>query len=317
MSNELLPIDRATEILKQANAEEAPVEPETAEVEAETQEEKIETEEPEEIEEETQETEDTSKEKDPFAPKFAALSRREKQVRQREQEVKELQEQMKEWQEKQELVKTDPLKFIESVGLSFEELSNRYVYGNDKIDNSPDKKVSNLEERLAKFEKQEQERLAQEEQANMKKVAEEYMNNLNKFVEESDFELIKATESQQLIVDTIVQHFNDTGEEMDIATASELVENYLEEQETKKIGRVLKLDKIRKKLALDEENEESDESQKTAEVEKAKTKQKPKKKTKTLSNVDTSAAPKREKFDDTEEGRLSRVEAILREANKH
>lgn len=216
-------------------------------------------------------------EADQFEPKFEILKRREKALRQREQDLKESQVKYKEWEDTQSLAKKDPMGYLEKAGISYDDLTNQILNGGEAQEKSP--QVTDLEARIAKFEESEKQRSATAEQQKMQNEASEYIQKLNAHIDESEsYELIKATESHQLVVDTISEHYRNTQEELKWETACGLVEDHLWETEVARAKRVISVNKMREKLGLDQETPEE---LSPAEVKKPK-------QTKTLSNTKTA-----------------------------
>jgi len=232
------------------------------------------------------EAEAVVEEPDQFGQKFDVLKRREKAIRAKEQTIKDSQADYQEWKVAQEQAKTDPLGFLDKAGISYDDITNALLSGGEQ--QAAKGSTQDLEARIAKFEKAEIQRQEETTKTKQFKEAEEYMGSFNKFVDESEkFDLIKATSSQQLVIDTIVEHYNSTQEELEWGTACDIVEDHLWETEVTKMEKVLAIDKMKEKLGINK-------TESPAEVVK-------KPKTKTLSNSNTAAAPDRKAVDRPEQ----------------
>ena len=213
-----------------------------------------------------------------FDPKFEVLKRREKALREREQHVKEFEKQQKQTEQDKELAQKDPLAYLEKMGLTYEKLTDAML-GNEP---SPDSKVSEIEQRLQKFEEAERQKALEVEQQKAQQQINEYTELLNKHIDSSEkYELLKASKSHQLVVDTIIENYNQTQEELDWDVACDVVEDYLWKTEIGKLKDILKIEKVRQELGLSEQTDVSE-----PEVKRPAT-------TKTLSNSNTSTVPER------------------------
>jgi len=178
-----------------------------------------------------------------FASKFAALSRKEKLLRDREDQLK---RQMDESPLKDidRLKKEDPLALLEKLGLSYEDIT-RHLLNKNEVEDTPDFKYSKLEKKVQAMEsrREDEEKLRLEEQQN--KVVTDYKDGLNTFLKSDTekYEFITATESQDLVFQTISDHYNDTGKILSNEEAAEAVETYLE----KKVENLSRLNKFKTK----------------------------------------------------------------------
>lgn len=189
-----------------------------------------------------------------FAQKFAALSRKEKAIRERE---KAIEKRIKELESKQpELektasqareeaesfkrsLKTNPLKALEQVGLTFEQLAQLVL--NDgkptaemmisEKEREIQSKIDALEQRLkAKEEAEEQQKLDAAINGFKAQIEQEIANN------STTYELIQAENATGLVYDVIASHHEETGEILDIKAAADAVEEYLFEEAKKRLN---------------------------------------------------------------------------------
>jgi len=199
---------------------------------------------------------------DDFSRKFAALSRKEKEVREREAEyerrIAELEHKFtaKEPQKEPEIpfdvqLRQNPLKALESVGLSYDKLTE-LALNDGKL--TPEMQMKLMREELetdykSKFEDLEN-RLVEKEKGLEEQRYEDiklgFQNEIESFVNSNgeEYELIKANEANDVVYDVIEEHYNETGKILDIREAAQAVENYLEEEASK----LLNLGKIRSKF---------------------------------------------------------------------
>jgi len=199
---------------------------------------------------------------DEFSRKFAALSRKEKEVRAREaeyeQRIAELEQRFaaKEPQKEPEIpfdvrLRQNPLKALESVGLSYDKLTE-LALNDGKL--TPDMQMKLMREELetdykSKFEDLEN-RLVEKEKGLEEQRYEDiklgFQNEIESFVNSNgeEYELIKANDANDVVYEVIEEHYNETGKILDIKEAAEAVESYLEEEATK----LLQLSKVRSKF---------------------------------------------------------------------
>ena len=210
------------------------------------------------------------------AGKFDELLSKEINLREREAELKTKSDGMRTIDDFKELVKTNPLKFLEEVGMSFDEFADIII----QEPKTKDPLVKDLEDRLGKFERQaEQSRMA------------DYVAELDSHVEAGDYELVKALGAQQLVIDTIVANWQKDGTQLDFDAACELVETYLLENEVPKLERIRAIKKY------------ADKTESVKELPAVETV--PKVKKKTLKNKAATKAPARKA-----KGRVSPDEAL-------
>ena len=199
---------------------------------------------------------------DEFSRKFAALSRKEKEVRAREaeyeQRIAELEQRFaaKEPQKEPEIpfdvrLRQNPLKALESVGLSYDKLTE-LALNDGKL--TPEMQMKLMREELetdykSKFEDLEN-RLVEKEKGLEEQRYEDiklgFQNEIESFVNSNgeEYELIKANDANDVVYEVIEEHYNETGKILDIKEAAEAVESYLEEEATK----LLQLSKVRSKF---------------------------------------------------------------------
>ena len=199
---------------------------------------------------------------DDFSRKFAALSRREKEIRAKEaeyeQRIAELEQRFvaQEPQKEPEIpfdvrLRQNPLKALESVGLSYDKLTE-LALNDGKL--TPEMQMKLMREELetdykSKFEDLEN-RLVEKEKGLEEQRYEDiklgFQNEIESFVNSNgeEYELIKANDANDVDYEVIEEHYNETGKILDIKEAAEAVESYLEEEATK----LLQLSKVRSKF---------------------------------------------------------------------
>lgn len=178
--------------------------------------------------------------------------------------------------------KQDPLSILAETGVSYEELTQQLI-SQQPTDPRVQAKIDRLEAQLAEMQK-----LTETSQkANEEKQQQAYQAALNqikldttKLVEKDpEFELIKATDSIQDVVDLIEETYKLKGYVMPVKEAAEEVEAFLLEE----TSRLTNLEKIKKRLA------NASATQKPAEVKPQPAKVQTQPTMKTLTNAASSA----------------------------
>lgn len=219
-----------------------------------------------------------SSNQDQFASKFAALSRKEKALRDKELEYdskfEEMQKKLEDYESKnkepevdwQTLLRKDPLRALEDIGLGYDKLTELALNDGkltpemqlksmrEDIEGDYKKKFEELENRLNEKEEKEQEDYYNQVQDN-------FLGEIGDFINQSDetYELIQASNSNELVYDVIEEHYNETGRVLDIKEAADAVEGYLEEEANK----LMKLKKLSSRLNINPRELENFESQVT------------------------------------------------------
>lgn len=220
----------------------------------------IENEQSEQVEPDTQNEQENQK----YNSKFAALSRKEKEIRLREQEVEhklaEFEAKMAEFQTQNQAepqaepelpleyqLKKDPLKTLETLGISYEDLTKMVLNDGEmstdmqlrlmreEMERDYKSKFNELENKLTEKEKA-------EEEAKYNKVISDFKTDINQFVDGSEqYELIQANEAYDLVYDVIEQYYQENGRILDTAEAADQVEEYLTEELKKVLEKSKKL----------------------------------------------------------------------------
>lgn len=203
-------------------------------------------------------------EQDSMAARFAALSKKEKAIVERERQLKEQYEsKVQAWERAQHDAKTNPIKYLESIGLTLEDVANHVLSDNAEQPLSPEElRVKQIEDKLAaieaqKVKEQEEAQLAaqQEYQLMVEKTVSGYKNAITQYLQEhaDTYELTGQLDSVDLVYDVTEQYYNQTGELLPIDQAVQAVEEYWEAE----VERVMQLNKIKTKYGrttLEEQN---------------------------------------------------------------
>lgn len=155
-----------------------------------------------------------------------AIMDRENALRQREQQVKAFERAKTEVEELRALAKQDPIKFLESHGVTMENLEAMKTEDSDPT-SSLRREIEQLKSRIELQQKQDDESRRTAELAGMK-------NQLDEWINKSDrFPFVRAAEASGLVLDKMVQHYETTGEELSEEQAANAIEAEIKKLATK------------------------------------------------------------------------------------
>lgn len=180
-------------------------------------------------------TPDPSQDMD-YARGWNALTKREKMLTDRERALKEQSAKYQEYEGALDLIKTDPVAFLEKNGWNFNQLAD-FMMNDRKV--SPENQIQKLQSRLDEFENQRRREIEERETRESRQKAEETVNNYkskikNEITEASEeFELINAFGEFDTVYDVIEEEYNRSGKILDVKEAAKWVEKYLEDQSEK------------------------------------------------------------------------------------
>jgi hypothetical protein len=187
-----------------------------------------------------------------ISPQLAAMAKRERMLVRRDQELKAREEALKarevEYKSSyvpKDLIKKDPLKVFEETGLTTEELTQALL-------NQPspqDRLIRDLQAKLEQLESRQTETLTSmqdQEKQKYEQAVGMIRSDVNTLVSsDPDFETIKATGSEEAVVDLIQETFSQEGRIMSVEEAAKEIEDYLVEEALK----IAQLKKIQGRLA--------------------------------------------------------------------
>lgn len=197
-----------------------------------------------------------------FAKRFNVLTRREKQINEKNQEVSQKWNEVQEFQKDREMIKEDPVSFLEKHGWKFNDLAEFVL--NDKK-KTPESQISELQKRLESFENEKKKESETKEQEQKRKQEEETINSFKKNIEDTvkqnteEFELVNQFGEYETVYQVIENYYNQHNTILDVKEAAKHVEKYLEGQLEKASG--TKKFKSRFHSALDQRKEEEGTSQ--------------------------------------------------------
>lgn len=193
------------------------------------------------------------------SPQLAILAKREKALQKQREELQKSKldidskyEEINKFKSLKEQAKTNPLKFLEEAGLTYEELTNFILNGNKptaEMETSSIKtEMQKLREEILKKEQEREASLKAQEEQRVQEAISTFKDNISSFLtaKPDDFELCNNyPNSVDLIYDVIEAHFAQTEKVMSMEEAAKLVEDHFESEAMK----VTSFKKIQSKLA--------------------------------------------------------------------
>lgn len=195
---------------------------------------------------------------DPLGPKFVALSRKEREIREKSKALTtkeaELQKRLQDMEARSKSEKTlaekfkeNPLAALQEIGLTYDQLSEIVLNdGNPTMDMKLERRAKELESKTLSEIEQLKKQIAEKEE---KEAQERYNQTINNFKmqirnevsgNEDKYELIKAHEAYDLVMEVMQEFYNTNETLMDLNQALEAVEAHLEDE----ARQILKLKKF-------------------------------------------------------------------------
>lgn len=168
-----------------------------------------------------------------FSRRFNALTRREKLILEKDQEVKQRYSEIQEYQKEKDLLKSDPVGFLEKHGWKFNDLAD-FVLNDRKL--SPERQMSELQKKIDQLENERKREKEETETSKKTQKYQETITNYKKQIKEfvdskaDDFELINQFGEHDTIYDVIENYYNQHGTILEVEKAAREVEKYLESQ---------------------------------------------------------------------------------------
>jgi hypothetical protein len=203
---------------------------------------------------------------DVFASKFGALSKKEREIRNKENALKERITKLEKYEQNSAKWKESPqavLEFLEAeYGIDFTRLADAQISSFQSTQpKSPEEQlkaqVKAIEDKLAKdaadkkaAEEAAVKKAAEDEEANAAKYTGLLIEKINEAIKASpeQYELIASFGQQEAVVDTMKTYYESNGEMLDLTTACEWVETYLEQE----LAKTPKAAKLKKMFTTDE-----------------------------------------------------------------
>lgn len=187
-----------------------------------------------------------SQEEVDFASKFAALTRREKSILRKQKEAEEKYGKVVEYEKAIAEAKKNPVKFLESVGLSYQQITDFLLHdGKPTVESQLDELRAQMEadKKMREEEKLKAEEMKKQEQEKLyEQAVENHKQQIRSFLDTNrdEYELCALNDAADDIFDVMEEYYNTNGTMLSIDKASEAVEKYLE-QEAEKLFQAKKL----------------------------------------------------------------------------
>lgn len=193
------------------------------------------------------------------SPQLSILAKREKALQKQREEIQKSKldidskyEEINKFKSLKEQAKTNPLKFLEEAGLTYEELTNFILNGNkptaEMETSSIKSEMQKLRDEIAQREQERENSAKAMDEKRAQEAISNFKENITGFLtgKPDDFELYNNyPESVDLIYDVIEAHFEQTEKVMSMEEAAKLVEDHFESEAMK----VTSFKKIQSKLA--------------------------------------------------------------------
>lgn len=190
-----------------------------------------------------------------FGTRFAALTKKERAVIERERAIKAQEREIAEWKKSKEAAKLDPVAFLESHGLSYDQVT-QFILNDRKL--TEGQRLAMLEERLKKEDEERAKAAKNAERAEVTQTITQHKAQIADFIAQGgdDFEVTRSygEDGADLVFQVIEERYNATfdaetgvGEIIPIEVAARQVEDYLENLARE---RVLKLKKFQPKIEV-------------------------------------------------------------------
>lgn len=193
------------------------------------------------------------------SPQLSILAKREKALQKQREEIQKSKldldskyEEINKFKSLKEQAKTNPLKFLEEAGLTYEELTNFILNGNkptaEMETSSIKSEMQKLRDEIAQREQERENSAKAMDEKRAQEAISNFKENITGFLtgKPDDFELCNNyPESVDLIYDIIEAHFAQTEKVMSMEEAAKLVEDHFESEAMK----VTSFKKIQSKLA--------------------------------------------------------------------
>lgn len=170
------------------------------------------------------------------ADRFAALAKKERSLQKQAADIKAREAKVKEWDSLRSQVAANPVKAMEALGITYDQLTQFLLNGQQPTADLQMKQVRDEVEALKKQQVEEKRRV--QEQAK-RQAEQEYQQTIQDFSSEikdfvvtnkDNYELTNMYQGDAIVYATIEQHFANTKKIMSIKEAADLVEGYFEEQ---------------------------------------------------------------------------------------
>lgn len=187
------------------------------------------------VETKPEEPRQPSQEEIDFAKRFTSLTRKERDILAREERIRNEMQSVNEWRKSQDLIKQNPLKFLEQNGWDFNKLAD-FALNDQKP--TVNHEMQELRDQIQALIAEKEEEKQNSARASEEKHVAEFKSGLKENIlsKGDKYELINQFEYYDMVYDIMNQHYMDTaqhgqsGEILDIDIVANHVENLLEGQ---------------------------------------------------------------------------------------
>lgn len=178
-----------------------------------------------------------------MSKRFHQLQKKEAALQKKMQEINEARKQLDEYNQFKSQAKLNPLKALEALGLSYEEITDFIANGYEP---SPDAKYKELEERFEKRFKEKEEQEAKRRDLEVEHQVKKYKESLFAHIESKaeQYELINLEGEHESVWELMDAWYSKHNEILDWDKAAEMVESHLEEQLKDRLSKAKKLQNL-------------------------------------------------------------------------
>lgn len=197
----------------------------------------------EQVEERLQPKEEPKEDSFQMSKRFHQLQKKEAALQRKMQEISEAKKQLEEFNSFKSQAKLNPLKALEALGLTYEEITDFIANGYEP---SPDQKYKELEERFERKFKEKEAEEAKRRDLEVEHQVKKYKQSLFAHIEGNSekYELINLEGEQESVWELMDAWYSKHGEVLDWDKAAEMVESHLEEQLRERLSKAKKLQNL-------------------------------------------------------------------------
>lgn len=195
------------------------------------------------------------------ASKLALIAKKEKALFEKTNAYKQQQAKIEAYENSLKAAKANPLKYLESAGLSMDDLVKAVLSEGEPPTKEDQHEIAlkTVNEKLAEIERRDQERHEQAIQAQNNQTVSEIKSVIKKTISEKSeaYEAINTYGREDDVFDLMFQSYSELGTKLTIEQAAQLVEDQLQEDAQEQAERIAKLKRFAKDKSSEPKQEES------------------------------------------------------------
>jgi DNA repair exonuclease SbcCD ATPase subunit len=178
-----------------------------------------------------------------MSKRFHQLQKKEAAIQKKMAEIQEARKQVEEFNQFKSQAKLNPLKALEALGLTYEEITDFVANGYEP---SPDQKYKELEERLERKLKEKDDQEAKRKELEVENQVKRYKESLYAHIQakSEEYELINLEGEHESVWELMDAWYTKHNEILDWDKAATMVEEHLEEQLKERLSKAKKLQNL-------------------------------------------------------------------------